>query len=172
MSGFFRTADDRWLCVVPRGPSCFPSFLTAMGHGDLIGQPRYAVPITDLDVVRELRAMFDAAFASMTLEEAAEKLNAVDLIWAPMSRLGDVTADVQAEAAGCFVDTPDNWGGAFRATATPIRFPETPIAPRGPAPWLGQHTREVLIEAGYAPEAVDALLASGAAGQGSAPIKP
>ena len=32
--------------------------------------------------------------------------------------------------------------------------------------------KQVLIEAGYAPEAVDALLASGAAGQGSAPIKP
>ena len=172
MSGFFRTADDRWLCVVPRGPGCFPGFLTAMGHGELIGQPRYAPPIADLEVVRELRAMFDKAFASLTLEEAAARLNAADLIWAPMSRLSDVSSDAQAEAAGCFVETPDSWGGAFRAAATPVRFPDTPIAPKGPAPWLGQHTREVLIEAGYAPEAVDALLHSGAAGQGSAPVNP
>ena len=170
MSGFFRTADDRYFCVVPRGPTCFPAFMQALGLGDLMTQPRYTPPVMDMEAVRELRAMFDRAFAAMTLDEAAALLNKADLIWAPMSRLSDVAADAQAEAAGCFVETPDNWGGAFRAAATPIRFPETPLGPRGPAPYLGQHTREVLIEAGYAPEAVDALLASGAAGQGTRPV--
>jgi crotonobetainyl-CoA:carnitine CoA-transferase CaiB-like acyl-CoA transferase len=89
-----------------------------------------------------------------------------------MSRLQDVAVDPQALAAECFVDTPDNFGGAFKAAASPIRFPGLSTAPRGPAPWLGQHTREVLLEAGYAPEAVDALLQSGAVAQGSAPVNP
>ncbi len=170
MSGFFRTKDDRHLCIVPRGPSCFPAFMTALGYGDLLSQPRYAPPVTDIEAVRELRALFDQALGALTLDEAADLLNSADLIWAPMSRLSDVAFDPQAVAAGCFVDTPDNWGGAFKAAASPIRFPGISTAPRGPAPWLGQHTREVLIEAGYAPDAVDALLRSGAVAQGSAPV--
>ena len=69
----------------------------------------------------------------------------------------------QAEEAGCFVDMPDGWGGSFRAPAAPVRFPGTATGPAGPAPKLGEHTRQVLREAGYEDAAIEALIASGAA---------
>ena len=71
--------------------------------------------------------------------------------------------DPQAHEAGCFVDTPDGWGGSFKAPAAPVRFPATPTGPAGPAPRLGEHTREVLAQAGYDEAAVEALIAGGAA---------
>jgi crotonobetainyl-CoA:carnitine CoA-transferase CaiB-like acyl-CoA transferase len=74
-----------------------------------------------------------------------------------------VVDDPQAQEAGCFVDTPDGWGGSFKAPAAPVRFPGTPTGPAGPAPKLGEHTRAVLREAGYAEAAIEALIASGAA---------
>ena len=50
-----------------------------------------------------------------------------------------------------------------RAPAGPARFPGADDGPKGPAPTLGQHTREVLGEAGYTPDEIDRLIAEGAA---------
>ncbi|HEV7386528.1 MAG TPA: CoA transferase [Phenylobacterium sp.] len=163
LAGFFRTRDDRWFCMAARGPRDFPAVMAAIGRADYIDDPRCVLPITDLDVVREIRGVLDARFAEMTLAEALALINSVDVICAPMATLDDVAADPTAHEAGCFVETPDGWGGSFKAPAAPVRFPATHTGPAGPAPKLGEHTREVLAEAGYDKAAVDALVASGAA---------
>lgn len=163
LGGFFRTKDDRWFCMATRGPRDFPAVMAAIGRADLIDDPRCVLPITDLAVVREIRAVLDAKFATLTLAEALALIQAVDVICAPMATLDDVVADPTAHAAGCFVETPDGWGGSFKAPAAPVRFPATPTGPAGPAPKLGQHTQDVLREAGFSDEAVKALFASGAA---------
>ena len=49
----------------------------------------------------------------------------------------------------------------------PIALSLTPAAPAGPPPALGEHTRAILREAGYAEAAIDELLRSGACGQGA-----
>jgi crotonobetainyl-CoA:carnitine CoA-transferase CaiB-like acyl-CoA transferase len=168
ISGYFRTVDDRYFCVVPRGPACFPALMRAIGRPYLAEDPRHVPPIADLEVVRALRAEVDRAFAGMTLDEAGALLTRADLIWAPMASLDEVTADSQAHDAGCFVKTPDAWGGSFPAPASPIRFADMPADAGGPAPRLGQHTREVLLEAGLAPDVVERLLRDGAATQAAA----
>jgi crotonobetainyl-CoA:carnitine CoA-transferase CaiB-like acyl-CoA transferase len=163
LSGYFRTKDGRWFCMAARGPRDFPAVMTEIGRADLIDDPRCALPITDMEVVREIRALLDETFAAMTLAEVGEMLRRADVIWAPMATLGEVAADPQAQAAGCFVETPDGWGGAFRAPAGPVRFPGAAVGPAGPAPRLGEHTRAVLREAGFGEAEVEALIASGAA---------
>jgi crotonobetainyl-CoA:carnitine CoA-transferase CaiB-like acyl-CoA transferase len=164
-AGFFRTRDDRWLSLLPRSPNCFPALMAAVGRPEVADDPRFAPPVEDLPAARALRAILDAAFAGLTLAEAGERLTRADLAWAPMATPAEVAADPQAHAAGCFRDIPDSWGGGFRQPAAPVRFPGARETPARAAPQLGQHTREVLLEAGYPPEAVEALLRSGAAGQ-------
>jgi len=44
-----------------------------------------------------------------------------------------------------------------------VKFSRTPADPTRPAPAFGEHTEEVLREAGYSPEEVEAMLESGAA---------
>jgi crotonobetainyl-CoA:carnitine CoA-transferase CaiB-like acyl-CoA transferase len=163
LAGFFRTKDDRWFCVAARGPRDVPAVMEEIGRPDIVANPRYAMPMLDLDAVREIRAILDAVFAGMTLAEVGEMMRRADVIWAPMATLDDVVADPQAQAAGCFVETPDGWGGSFQAPAAPVRFPGAPHGPAGPAPKLGEHTREVLLEAGYGEADVEALIAAGAA---------
>ena len=55
-----------------------------------------------------------------------------DIIFAPMTTLDDFVDDPQAHEAGCFVDTPDGWGGSFKAPAAPVRFPGDAHRPRRP----------------------------------------
>ena len=51
--------------------------------------------------------------------------------------------------------------GDFRTVAVPMRLPGQDVGPRGPAPELGQHTREVLHEIGLSAAELDALVADG-----------
>ena len=167
LGGYFRTADDRWFYIVVRGPGCFPAILRAIGRPELAAEARFAPPIADLAVVRELRAVVDGAWGRMTLAEAARRLTAQDVAWAPLMSLDEVADDPLARAAGCFTSTPDGHGGAFAAPATPIRFPGLEPPPPAPAPRLGEHTRRILAEAGYGEAAIEAMLAAGAAVQGA-----
>jgi crotonobetainyl-CoA:carnitine CoA-transferase CaiB-like acyl-CoA transferase len=146
ITGYFRTADGQWLCVVPRGEACFPAMMRLIGRADLLEDPAYAQPMLDLERVREVRALVDAAIGALTLEAAGRALTAADLIWAPMARLHDLAVDPQAQAAGCFVEIEDGWQGEFRSPAAPARFPEGAPQVRAPAPRLGQHTDEILRE--------------------------
>lgn len=158
ISGYFRTKDGRWICMVPRGPACFPAVMAAIGRSDICENPRYAIPIAEQDAVREVMAIVDAAFAKLSFEAAGAMLTKADVIWAPMATLAELAADPQAQAAGCFVETPDGRGGSFRAPAMPARFPGLDPAPPRPAPQLGQHTREVLREAGLTEAEIDAVV--------------
>lgn len=163
LSGFFHTGDDRWFVVVVKSPNDYPDVLKAIGREDIWEDPRFRPPYQDIHDVRYVRAALETAFDALTLEQAGQLLDSVDIAWAPMETLQDLEMNPQAHEAGCFVDTPDGWGGSFWGPASPVRFPGVETAPRRAAPKLGQHTREVLLEAGYSEEAVEAMLASGAA---------
>jgi crotonobetainyl-CoA:carnitine CoA-transferase CaiB-like acyl-CoA transferase len=163
LSGFFHTGDDRWFVVVVKSANDYPNVLKAIGREDIWADARFHPPFQDIHDVRYVRATLETAFDALTLEEAGQLLDSIDIAWAPMESLQDLEMNPQAHEAGCFVDTPDGWGGSFWGPASPVRFPGLDTAPRRAAPKLGQHTREVLLEAGYSEEAVEAMLAVGAA---------
>ena len=148
ISGFFRTGDDGWVCIVPRSEACFDNMMIVIDRPDLLADPRYSLPIVDLDVVREVRAMIDESFAGMTLDEVGQKLTDGGLAWAPMGTLAELAESQMARDAGCFEVVADGWGGSFRSPAPPARFPEGAPPIGRPAPKLGEHTREVLSAAG------------------------
>jgi crotonobetainyl-CoA:carnitine CoA-transferase CaiB-like acyl-CoA transferase len=158
ISGFFRTADDRWLCIVPRTLDCFMKMMLVIDRPEVLAEPRFEPPIVDMETTREVRAMCDEGFAKLTLAEAGARLDEQDLAWAPMATLAELAASEMAETAGCFVTVEDGWGGSFRAPAAPARFPEGAPPVGRAAPKLGQHTREVLEAAGLHAEEIDALM--------------
>jgi alpha-methylacyl-CoA racemase len=60
----------------------------------------------------------------------------------------------------------DEEGRAAKYVATPFQLDATSASVRRPPPKLGEHTLEILGEAGYSPAEVEALRASGAIGKG------
>ena len=164
LANYFHSSDDRWFVHNPRGSGGgWEKFAEAAGRPDLITDERFATGKARRKHARELAAELDAAFGALTFEEIARRLDAADLVWAPMQVPADVAADPQAAAAGAFVEVEDGHGGTFRSPAAPALFPGLDAEVRPASPKLGEHTREVLGELGYGSDDIDAMLADGAA---------
>ena len=164
LANFFKTADERWICLLPRqGATDWPQIAAAAGRPDLVDDPRFASPRQRRENGPALVAALDAAFAALPYAKLAERLDAGDLVWAPVQTPRELVDDPQAAAAGCFVATPDGRGGTFAAPPSPARFPGADDGPKGPPPALGEHTSEVLASLGYSPSQVEAMIAAGAA---------
>jgi crotonobetainyl-CoA:carnitine CoA-transferase CaiB-like acyl-CoA transferase len=167
IANFFKTADGRWICMLPRtGDPDWPQIAKAIGRPELVGDPRFERGRNRKENRADLVAIFDEAFAAATFAEMAARLDAEDITWAPVQTPKEVTEDPQAEAAGCWVEVSDGHGGLQRSPAAPARFPGLEQGPISAPPTLGQHTREVLAELGYDEDQVAAMLAAGSAVQG------
>lgn len=163
LGNYYLTADGRWLCMLARGPDDWPKITEALDIAHLTDEPRFATIEARADSAAELIPLLDAAFARLTLAQALDRLSARDIVVAPLQTAAEVAHDPLAHAAGCFIEVADADGARFLAPASPASFPGAATGPCRPAPNIGQHTREILADAGYAPHEVDALIASGAA---------
>ncbi|HET6970685.1 MAG TPA: CoA transferase [Phenylobacterium sp.] len=164
VANHFRSSDGRWFVHNPRGGSGgWEKFCAAAGRPDLVTDERFAQGKARRANARELAAELEAGFAALPFEEIARRLDAADLVWAPVQTPAEVAADPQIAAAGAFVEVDDGHGGTYRSPASPAVFPGEAAQPRPPAPRLGEHTREVLAEAGYGEAEIEAMFADGAA---------
>jgi crotonobetainyl-CoA:carnitine CoA-transferase CaiB-like acyl-CoA transferase len=67
-----------------------------------------------------------------------------------------------ARAPEAVVEVEQPGAGTIRLLGAPFRLSRTPPDDTRPAPALGEHTRAVLAELGYAPDDIEALAAAGA----------
>jgi crotonobetainyl-CoA:carnitine CoA-transferase CaiB-like acyl-CoA transferase len=149
-----------WL-IGQEGERHWPPLARVVGHPEWLTDERFATPLARRENAEELIRLLDEVFATKTLDEWAVVFDTEpDMFWAPVNTIDDVLVDPQVHAAGAFVDVPDEQGGALRI-ASPSDFHGTPWAPRGPAPRLGQHTRDVLAELGKDDDEVRQLVESG-----------
>jgi crotonobetainyl-CoA:carnitine CoA-transferase CaiB-like acyl-CoA transferase len=161
LANFFQTRDGRWICLLARqGGTDWRAIAAAVGRPDLADDPRFATARLRRENTAALVTILDAAFGTMDYEQAKHALDAGDITWAPWQTPRDLVGDPQAQAAGCFVATPDGHGGAFPAPSGPARFPGSADGPRGPAPRLGEHTAAVLAEIGYSEEEIAGMARS------------
>jgi crotonobetainyl-CoA:carnitine CoA-transferase CaiB-like acyl-CoA transferase len=165
---FWRTydgSDGRYFAIgllLDRG---WREVCEAAGRLDLLDDPRFA---TFHDRTRghakELAAELATAFASKPAGEWVRLLNAAGVFSTPVQNYEDLANDPQVIANEYIMEAPRAGGPPLRMAATPIQFTRTPVALRSIAPELGQHTEEVLLEAGYSWEEIAALRTAGAIG--------
>ncbi len=162
---FYRTADGRWLHLIMLQPDRhWAAFCRAVGREDLAGDPRFTDAITRFRHCRELIAILDPIFAARSLAEWADVLDREGCYWGKVQTVAEVAEDPQAEAIGAFAPTQLPDGRPLRIVRSPVRFGATPATVRGPAPELGQHTDEVLLEAGFTWDDIARLKDAGALG--------
>jgi crotonobetainyl-CoA:carnitine CoA-transferase CaiB-like acyl-CoA transferase len=132
--------------------------------GELIGEPSFA----DMDDEKDSWLHRDAIFArtaerlkARTTEEWLDLFRANDIWAGPVYGYADVVADPQIAHNGTFVEYDHPSEGRVKTPGFPIRFSKTPSTVERGAPQIGEHTREVLIEAGFDGSAIEELIEAG-----------
>ena len=164
LSSYFRTADNRWLCIYPLNPTTdWPDIFGAAGRADLASDPRFISPEARTVHRAVLMAALDLGFAEVPLSVIADRLASSRLVWSPVQSPAEVVSDPLAIAAGCFVEVEGRNGAPFRGPAPPVRFPGVPEGVKAPAPNIGEHTDAVLKDLGFSDEQIAEMKRTGAA---------
>ncbi len=160
----YQAGDGLWFMLVMAAPDAYwPRVCAAMGRPEMEHDPRFATIKDRTANATELVALLDQAFATAPRDEWGRRFDAQTLIWAPVQRMLDVIEDPQSAANGYFTTVPNHpLYGDFETINTPLHFSRSEVGPKGPAPETGQHTEEVLLEAGYSWEDIGRLRDSGA----------
>ena len=113
---------------------------------------------------------YDTAYAFVaeelkkrTTAEWVEAFERADIPVQRMNSLEDIVADPHLAAIGYLNTVEHPTEGRIKSLAVPSEWSESVPEYRRHAPRLGEHTREVLGEAGFSAEKIEQLLGSGAA---------
>ncbi len=157
----YRCADGHtlWLLLL-QGDRHWPDFCRAIQHEEWMQDPRFLTIADRAANADPLVRAIEAVMAEKTAAEWSVIFDRENVWYAPVQTPQEVVEDPVMAAAGAWVDVPLPDGPA-KMVATPADFYGTPWQPRGPAPELGQHTEEVLLELGLDWDRIIALKEQG-----------
>ena len=137
---------------------------------EMIGQPeryesdtRFSSQVNRFKNIDAVYGFLSEVLLTRTTGEWIRLFTEHDLPVSPMNSLDDVLHDPHLEDVGCFRPFEHPTEGTLRTMHYPTEFSETPAKSVYPAPRLGEHTVELLMEAGYDRSRIDALIAGGIA---------
>jgi crotonobetainyl-CoA:carnitine CoA-transferase CaiB-like acyl-CoA transferase len=152
---------DGYLAILPYTDRNWRDFFKIAGRQDLADDPRYASLGSRLKHIEFLYEEIGRIAPARTNAEWLAELDAHNIPAMIVNSLDSLLTDPHLEATGFWqlVDHPSE--GKMRLTGIPAHYSKTPGAIRHLPPRLGEHSVEILKEAGLDPKEIDALLASG-----------
>jgi crotonobetainyl-CoA:carnitine CoA-transferase CaiB-like acyl-CoA transferase len=162
-AGRFR-ARDGFLVVAAANDAIFDRLALALGHPEWVLDERFRDVATRLRNRPALFAALEEVFATQDVTHWVEALNAAGVPAGPVLGLADVFADPQVLAREMLVRLPHPERETFLTTGLPVKLSATPGAIRRAPPLHGEHTAEVLREAGYRRAEIDVLAKAGVIG--------
>jgi crotonobetainyl-CoA:carnitine CoA-transferase CaiB-like acyl-CoA transferase len=154
-------ASDAPLMVAVGSDGLWRRFTAATGLDDLTDDPRYA---TNPDRVRNrdtLRPRIEKALALRTSAEWTGLLAAAGVPAGPVNTVPEALEHPQVLARDMVVELDHPVAGKLKTLGSPVKLSATPPTLRRPPPVLGQHTDEILAEAGLTAPQIAALREQG-----------
>jgi crotonobetainyl-CoA:carnitine CoA-transferase CaiB-like acyl-CoA transferase len=154
----YQAADDKWLSIGCLEPWFWQELCQALGCEQFVPHQN------NREMFPEMFDFLRAKFREKTRDAWFEELRRRDICVAPVYDLAEVFADPHVKARGMIAEVAHPEFGVVRQVGVAPKFSDTPGAVRTTAPKRGQHTEDVLREAGYTDEEIAALREAKAAG--------
>jgi len=161
--GPIRAKDGDVLTIFGAGPM-WPKFCEVVGREDLAEDPRFADDEKRREHREELYRLLDETFSQKTRSEWEQIFRKARMRCDSCLTYEELCAHPQVEANEMIITMDHPVRGEVKMLGVPIKLSKTPVKPRQPGPLLGQHTKEILLQLGYTPEAVAELEAEGVIG--------
>jgi crotonobetainyl-CoA:carnitine CoA-transferase CaiB-like acyl-CoA transferase len=155
----YRLKDGSWIALgmTIHPDKYWPLLCQALGLQELIDDSRFTTPDKRRSNFRDLIAIFDNSFGTLTWEEWDGKIHEYELISCKVNALTDLAQDEQILANGYMVKRSHPDLGEWWYVPTPVQYEKTPISFRSAAPQTGENTDELLCGLGYTPEQISDL---------------
>ena len=154
-------AADGWVTCGALEPKFWRNFCEGVGRPDLIDKQFVAPDSDDGQAIA-------AVFKERTRDDWLAFNDEHDAMIEPVLDLDEALDSALVRAREMVVEMEQPQLGSIRLLGLPIKLDRTPGDPTRAAPALGEHTAEVLTEAGFSEEEVAALIEAGAAAETNA----
>ncbi|MFY9952673.1 CaiB/BaiF CoA transferase family protein [Bradyrhizobium sp.] len=153
----FRTSDGYLTCGTI-SDSEWRGFCKASGDPELANDARFATPSArSVNATARIHKMQEYIVQHTTTEWLA-RLDAADVPCAPILRRGEIIHNEQVVARGIIAEFEQPGVGRVRQPKPAARFTVNEATIAGPAPRVGQHSREVLRDLGYSEAAIEQMI--------------
>jgi crotonobetainyl-CoA:carnitine CoA-transferase CaiB-like acyl-CoA transferase len=155
LANHYRCRDGRWfIMALFNEERQLKPLLNAIGLEDLTHDRRFATKEARKQNAAALVAELDVVFATRDMAEWRTILDSVGVTFGVVGKTDDVAHDAQMQAIGALVPFAD---GKVLTVSSPFHLEgEEKVAPRY-APTVGQHSEDVLRDAGYSVDEIGRL---------------
>ncbi len=154
---------DGYVCVLVYNDKQWRAFFDLIGRPELLQDPRYATQEARSRDFAGAYALIGEEMKKRTTADWTAALEKADIPVQRMNSLADIMTDPHLAAIGYFRSVEHPTEGRIKSLAVPSEWSESPPEYRRHAPRLGEHTRELLREAGMTDAEIEKLVSSGAA---------
>ncbi len=152
----YETKDGKYVSVGALEPWFYANLCRLLGREDLI-EHQFA----DGQKRDEVFESFRQTFLTRTRDEWMEQLYDKDTCVAPVYSVDELTSDPQLIARGMIAEMNHPTLGRVKQVGSPLKMSGSPFKVRHWSTGFGQHTEEILLEAGYDSDGIGSLRHAG-----------
>lgn len=154
--GLFK-AHDGWINIGVSGSGNWRRFCDVLGQPQWLTDPRYLEVSDRITNRAALAAEIEALTVQRPVTHWVDLLNGAGVPAGPVYAMPQVFDDPQVQHIKVTAQASSAAGKPFTFVAQPVHLTRTPAAVKVAAPECGEHTEEVLREAGYSDQEIGAL---------------
>ena len=157
----YRTKDNLMIGVLPYVDKQWKAFFEIAGRSELMEDPRFNNIEARLANIDELYGLLEQIILTRDADDWLTALEAASIPAVPVNSPDDLIEDKHLQAVGFWQEIDHPTEGTLRYTGIPTEFSGTPGSIDEHAPNLGEHSKEILSEAGISETEIQDLIHKG-----------